>query len=424
MTIAGFSAEAAATIIRENLTPSKEISDPSRLFGRERILKQIERAFNSQGRAVFIHGDRGVGKSSVAVTAAKLRSSEFVEPIRVVCGEADTFGSVLQSIGKKALDVRALFTKQSDPAQLGFSFAGYGVHLKGRKSEDHDIPAPATPNQALEIINFCLTKINGDFVIIIDEMDRISSPLERERFAEFIKNIPGLDDRVKFIFCGIGQTQDELLGAHPSAGRVLESIKVDRLHHDQLWKIIEHAASKLSIEIEREALIRISQISDGFPSYVHLIGDSLFWSIFDDAELVSKARERHFRAGIDGAIERSEATLKATYDKATLKTKNKLDYEEALWALADKTSDRRQVTEIYDSSYRPMMLKRTGRLALSKVRLNSKFNRLKTPNHGGVIVPYGSGWFGFRENIMRGYVRLKAESAGIQLGRDNHMISR
>ena len=43
--------------------------------------------------------------------------------------------------------------------------------------------------------------------------------------------------------------------------------------------------------------------------------------------------------------------MRAHDDKAIHKTRNTDDYEEALWALADSKADRRQISEIYSSSY-------------------------------------------------------------------------
>ena len=106
------------------------------------------------------------------------------------------------------------------------------------------------------------------------------------------------------------------------------------------------------------------------------------------------------------------------YDKATKKTKNTEDYEEVLWALAETTSDRRQLQELYESSYTRIMLKRVGRDALPKEVFNQRLLALRKDSHGRIIVGHGSGWFSFRENIMRGYVRLSAEVKRILLGRD------
>jgi uncharacterized protein len=267
------------------------------------------------------------------------------------------------------------------------------------------------------VIRYVASKRTGTTMVVIDEMERIESEEERQKFAEFIKNLPELQENVRFIFCGIAQDITELLQAHPSAGRILETIKLERLHHSDLWKILTVVAEKLGVEIQQEALIRVGQISDGFPHYVHLIGESLFWSMFDDMVGVNKSRASHFKAGIEGALQRTEATLRAQYDKAIHKTRNTDDYEEALWALADSTSDRRQITEIYSSSYNWIIEKRPNRHRMTREQLNQRYLSLRKEPHGRIVAGFGSGWFAFRENIMRGYVRLRGEAQGINLGR-------
>jgi uncharacterized protein len=281
------------------------------------------------------------------------------------------------------------------------------------------IPAPQTINEALDIVRYVAEKRAGKLVVVIDEMERIEDAAERDKFAEFIKNVSTLGNEVRFIFCGIASDVNELLNSHPSAGRILETIPLAKLHHNDLWQIITTVANKLGVTVSREMLLRIGQISDGFPHFVHLIGDTMFWAIYDDPEAVTVVGQRHFRAGIKGALERSDALLRAQYDKATQKTKNTDDYEEALWAMADTTSDRRQLQEIYDSSYTRIMMKRIGRTARPKEIVNQLLLSLRKESHGRIIIGHGSGWFSFRENIMRGYVRLRAEDKKVSLGRDS-----
>jgi hypothetical protein len=112
-------------------------------------------------------------------------------------------------------------------------------------------------------------------------MERLASSKERDLFAEFIKNISTLESDVRFIFCGIASDVTELLNSHPSAGRILETIALDKLHHDFLWKIVTTVSKKLGIDVDHEMLVRIGQISGGFPHFVHLIGDTMFWNIYE-----------------------------------------------------------------------------------------------------------------------------------------------
>jgi uncharacterized protein len=52
------------------LSPSRAIETPELLKGRDTQLAEIRKAWYQAGRQVFIHGYRGVGKTSLAMTAA------------------------------------------------------------------------------------------------------------------------------------------------------------------------------------------------------------------------------------------------------------------------------------------------------------------------------------------------------------------
>jgi Cdc6-like AAA superfamily ATPase len=407
-----------AAILRENLTPSNTIKTPERLFGRDRALRQIERALASQGRQVFIYGDRGVGKTSLALTAAYLLNDATAEPIYIACGQSDNFADAIASIGNSVIPVEERLEQGASGPEIGGTIFGVGGTFKSGKKAISKIAPPNSLNDALDIMRYILKKRRGKIVVVIDEMERLPKQ-EREKFAEVIKNLPEIDDRLKFIFCGIANTVNELLGSHPSAGRILETIPLERLHHNYLWDIIKAVADKVGIAVKHETLVRISQISDGFPHYVHLIGESMFWSVYDDDRVLTKVDRVHFQAGIAGALERAEAVLRHQYEKATMKTKNTEDYEDALWALGDKTSDQRQMKDIYEHSY--LKILRGGRTPLAREKFNHRLLALRKDSHGSIVVGFGSGWFGFRENIMRGYVRLRAEKGGIELGRDGSM---
>ena len=58
---------------------------------------------------------------------------------------------------------------------------------------------------------------------------------------------------------------------------------------------------------------------------------------------------------------------------------------------------------------------RSGRELLSKSSFTNRLNSLKTERHGNFLRGTGAGWYEFRENRMRGYVRLVAQREGISL---------
>lgn len=422
MTLPNISEDKLRDILKHYLTPSLHIATPERLYGREKKLTQITRALNSPGRHIFIHGDRGVGKTSLAMTAALLQQDGSEEPLYVLCGTGSTFSDIISAIGKYAVPAYKRF-ETSGASTAGATVAGFGLNFGERKGTEYNIGEVTDINSALDIVRYIISRRTVSPVIVIDELERINSQEDKIRLSEFINSISSAIPEVKMILSGIGQTVGDLLGAHQSAFRKLELVELERLRHDELWKIISTVAYALGVEVSQETLIRIGQISDGFPHYVHLLGESMFWAMYDDQNMVSKCGPDHYKAGIKGALERTEAEHKSAYQKATQKTKNTTDYEHALWALADHSNLRRQLSSIYDQSYmniaRQLGLSDSDRL--NRTQFNDRLLRLRSESHGNVLSGHGAGWFSYRENILRGYVRLIAEDGGVKLARDNYI---
>ena len=404
-------------VLRKHLTPSDHIKTPERLFGRERVLQQLSRAFNSSGRHAFIYGDRGVGKSSLALTCAYLVQCSTEEPIYVPCGSGQTFGELIFAAANAGLPPEERLETASSGQSITLPF-GMGGGSRGQASRAN-FGSPKSLTDALELVRYLSTRRKGRTVIIFDEFERITSENDKGLFAEFIKNLPAYENEISIIICGIGSSIDEMMGAHQSVSRKLESIPVDKISHDELWKIIEAPALELGVSVDKSLLIRASILSDRFPHYVHLLAESMFWAMHDDNVQNESASIDHFRLAVKGTLERTEAVHKSAWYKATLKTTATKDYEAALFALADRSDSRLQVVDIYDRSYRRIATQLSGNddsNILDKERFNQRLLRLREDSHGRVVIGHGSGWFSFRENVFRGYVRLEAENRGIELG--------
>lgn len=411
MDIEGFKA-----VLRDNLTPARAISSPQHLKGRERVLTQIDRAFNSPGKHVFIHGDRGVGKTSLAQTAAVIQQSADAEPILVTCG-GSPFLSIVRDAVRSALPAGdAVFQKKVEH-KLKAGIAGFGYDMT-RSITSGVVPPVDSINDAVHLLRFVGELHSKEPVIIFDEFDQLASDQERKTCADLIKQVSDQGLKVRFILCGIGKSLEELIGVHLSTGRYLSPVELDRLTHDARWAIVDTAADALGVKVARNYLIRIGQISDGFPSYIHLLAEQVFWAMFDAPDATGHCSKEHFASGVRSAVQEAAPPLRMIYDRATQKHSD--TYQEVLWALADKHVLRRQTTEIYEKSYLPIMEGRPSRKLLSKVMFSDRLNKLKTAPHGEIILPFGAGWYEFRENIVRGYVRLRAEEAGVELGAEGY----
>jgi uncharacterized protein len=408
----GMTEDEFGQILGEVFSPARAITSIEFLKGREANLKEISRAFTSPGRHAFIYGDRGVGKTSLALTSAQLHQSSDGDPICVSCDSETTLFSLIKDVATTAL-ARQTFQFERVVKTTGFSFK----FLSGSKQQEilnGSPPEMESMNECVDIIRMLPHFHSKSPVIVIDEFDRLKNKRTKRQFAEFLKKISDSQCESKIIICGIATTLDELIDEHLSVARNLASIELKRLSHDGRWEIIEAAAGRVGVTIGKDMNIRIGQISDGFPHYVHLIGEKLLWAIYDDAELINSARKRHFDLGVASAVKEAEALPRVAYQRATEKYTD--DYKEVLWALADGPHLRRQTTDTFTKSYLPIMGYRDGRNVLDKAKFSNRLNRLKTDSHGKILTASGQGWYEYTDNIVRGYVRLKAQQENVEIG--------
>jgi hypothetical protein len=406
-------------VLRRHFTPARPISSTEYLRGREVKLRDIDRAFNSEGKHIFIYGDRGVGKTSLARTAAFVHASSDYEPPTIECEVKSTPYQLLRDIAVRCLPPRHLIEQSTKKgtAKIGPSFLGFEVQQEIKAGQ---IPAITSMNDALAIISHVAALNIKTPVIVIDEFDVISDQDTRRAFASFLKHISDQEIAIRFIVCGIGDSLDEMIGSHLSTGRYLKPVELERLSHDARWAIITSAADELRVEIDRESVIRIGQISDGFPYYIHLIGDKLFWAMFDDDKDIRVSTPEHFEIALREATLDAEPSLKRAYDQATQKYNS---YDEVLWALADDSRMRRQIKDVL-ASYNRIMSELKGRETLDQKKFYDRMNALKGERHGQIVRTTSAGWYEFRENRLRGYVRLMAERAGVQLEPEHHLAGK
>jgi archaellum biogenesis ATPase FlaH len=402
-------------ILHQQVRPTTPIQSQEHLHGRQMQVRAIQQALCSPGRSVFIYGDRGVGKTSLAQTVAFAHQSSNRDPVILACTPETTFSSLI-SDAISALERPS--GKSSSTTHRGRLGVPGVVEYEVAHTRNHADPVATAAfdlNGAIDILSGIGEARNGEStVVIVDEFDRIASEVERTHFADFIKQLGDKSIRVRFIFCGVADSLEKLLGAHASCYRYLESVEVQRLNWEARWEIIDSAAAALNIKIGTHPRFRIAAISDGFPHYIHLVCEKLFWQMYDDPQTCDAPSAEHYRYAVAAAVSSIEQHLKQAYERATMKGAD--GYEEALWAVADHSDLIRKTDSIHDS-YSEIVAD-MSRPVLERSAVTTRLNALKSKACGQILSSNRRGWYQFRESIMRGYVRLRAEAQGLELAFD------
>jgi hypothetical protein len=401
--------------------PSSPIRLRDQLRGREREYERTLSTLKIPGRSAFIYGERGVGKSSLAWTAAQEFNSSDADPIRVTCHPAITFPRLVAQIAKRMHDDIGTGTKVKKVTELGLKTSL--VTLMHRlESESSEIPKEIDVNDAVELLEALAPK-DAKRAIIIDELDETNDPVFRSNIAFFIKQLGDQQARLKFVFAGIAENVSELLMHHESAQRCMANIKLERLPLNVLRDVIVEGFKQIDIEVSDQTGFRIATLSDGFAHFTHLIGLNMAMNALAQEKIPDEFNgPAALEDAIRGAVSDSEPIVKEAYDLAVQKYAS---YEAVLWSVADHWELYRSTRQIRSSYERICKdLKTIGEHVEvgDKRKLTVMVNKLKGPAHGHALVgvPKRRSWFKIRLSMLRGYCRMVAAAKGVKVGRDYH----
>lgn len=406
-----------AKAIERHFSASNPVSDHELLQGRQDILREIERAFVTRGRHIFIYGERGIGKTSVARSASTFHQPAQLGLKTVQCESAVSPYDVMRDIASQLLQPTSArkVTQRTRVSVPGLS------HEQTIELERGTIPKFCSINEAVAAARILTQRYSDPPVIIVDEYHKLADAEARQKLAEYFRAISDQEVPLRFIICGVAETLDKLVSDDASLGRFLKPIALDPIDFGARQAILKRAAEEIGLTIDDETLWRTAIISDGYPYYVKLIGEYLFWGVFDDQENPSSTRPVHFEEAILGAAKNAEANLKAPYELATRKYTD--DYEEVLWAFADTSDLERRYRDAYDDSYCRITDER-GRKAITDKTFYTRVRSLCDESHGGMLSAVSGGRYRFTHSRYRGYVRLMAARKGVRLDPEHHFGSR
>lgn len=398
---------------RQYLNSARPIQNVEHLKGRQHAHQRLVDALNLPGKHAFIYGNRGVGKTSLAQTSARTVQPTLPQQLLVACDHSSTFKSICRDIIKRLLAFNPLLVGVHRKVSGGANFLGYGVNLSWDKSQAKLDVEIKTVNDVLNYIRFANETIGHESIVIVDEFDVLTNTVEHKKFAILLKQLSEQSINVKLVFCGISDLIDVLFAAHESVHRCIHAEKLDRLSMAARIEIIADAAEALNMPVPSHMQYRIAQASDGFPYYIHLICEKMFISAYrKNSELIT---HDVFSESLDEAIASIEPHLKTPYEDSIRKNSNNLEH--ILWAIANDDLLEVQLTTIWKHYKKICSDLRIQEQ--NKQNLTTKLNNLSKPPYGSILSKPRRSYYTFTEKMMRGYARLVAMKAGVELGPEN-----
>lgn len=393
--------------------PSSEVSVPEQLVGRSAELELVRNCFEREGSHIFIWGQRGVGKTSLAHSAC----ARFTELVHlgpaISCEAGSTVNQIFNDIARRAVNKDPSLLKDKS---LKLKLSALGLSIEGQVGGFRPISEVDTVNQGSELLN---TLFPTDFntgrktVVIIDEFDQLQNQDTIRFFTGLAKQMSVDKTDVKLVFCGVASDFQSLIGMHESVGRYLTAIKLSPLTDDEIWQIVDFIAANFEVEFHRGQKVRIGQIACGYPTFAHLVLDEVLNFAFESRLGDRNITQEFYNEGMRRAASGAATHLQSAYEEATMKGTDR--YVEVLWSVANGQHIQGRQFKDIKADYEAIRKHRIGREHITKEQnLRNHINALC--GDARPLERFKTGWYRFNDPMFRGYVRMIAYNEGIELG--------
>jgi hypothetical protein len=272
-------------------------------------------------------------------------------------------------------------------------------------------------NQAANLIDSTFSASRHDNltpVIMIDEFDRLQNHEALQHMSDLLKQLSVMASKAKFCFCGVTDDLGELLSAHQSVDRYIYGVELKPVSHDAIWKLIDDVSMEFGVSFDNGKRIRIGQIAAGYPHFAHLILKNILLEGFETGYTDEEVSNELFRSGLNKSASQAATRLRTAYENAIRRGTDR--YIEVLFAIANSAHMNRQFKDVC-SDYERIMLKRKDREGYDTSKNNGQDlrNALDSLVARDFLKKGKSGWYQFHDPMLRSYVRLVAETEGVEL---------
>lgn len=409
--------------------PSAELDDPHRFSGRKKQVSALTDALVEPNTVLFIYGQRGLGKSSLALQMSRIAQGDVellsdLDLKKRALPDGERFITLYVTCSDETSDFQGLLSllineieglkfelanaepqekyklvEKSTNTKVSFKVFGRDTQKKYSAIVAERDTSNMTLSSKLEHLTNTITELTGERVLfIIDELDRLGGV---PGLASFLKSYSS--DYLKFLLVGIASNEAELLGdksGHASLTRQLRRAKVEPMSKVELEGIVERTAAYLAdlgypIDFADAAKDELVRIASGFPWFVHLIGKSALLAATDSG------RTTLDKSDVEGALlHLVEMELAQHFsDLFYTAVKDSAPREIVLRLLASQKTEDIRTSSVYPDAK-----------ALGVAAPANYLGHLKNPDYGAVLVASPAqkqALYRFSDEMFKAYVRIR-----------------
>ena len=237
--------------------------------------------------AVYVQGEYGIGKSSIAGYVHWLAEREHgLHAIYAPLGSAETLDDVGAAILEATVRSGAFDPKRSEKVRNWLakyigeqSLFGFTVHAEALKRDAPSITTGMLPffTEAKERLKE--TGVRGIF-LVLDEINGITS---NPRFAHFIKGIVDTNAMSReplpllLMLCGVEERRREMIHHHQPVDRIFDVVEIGAMDENETLLFFQRAFESVQTTIDDGVMGILTHYSAGFPKIMHLVGDAAYW---------------------------------------------------------------------------------------------------------------------------------------------------
>jgi hypothetical protein len=240
--------------------------------------------------SVFLEGEYGIGKSSVArFTQWLAERNNALLGIYATLERAETMDDVGASVLEATLRSGVYDPKLGEKIREGMakyigaqSLFGLTIHADALRKE-----APNVTRGLLPFLRQTLRRVEPEgakgVFLVLDEINGIAKD---PRFAAFLKGIVDSNAAISLgkptvplllMVCGVEERRRELIAAHEPVGRIFEVVTIDPMTTAEMDEFFRRAFESVHMSVEPSALSFMAHYAAGFPKIMHLIGNAAYW---------------------------------------------------------------------------------------------------------------------------------------------------
>lgn len=284
---------------------------PEIFVGRDNEISSITRYINQNSKGlqkhVFLIGDRGIGKSSLASYVMNIarKRNQMVGIHIILDGAHDTktlVKQILETILNEVRDekwhkkVWNLFkdnVESAGVASFNIKFSPTEEDLMGLTRQ--------FPETLKKIIDTIKDEKNGIFIIIDDINGLTEDPDFANWYKSFVDTVATTypkDFPVFMMLVGLPEKRTALYKHNRSFMRIFHIAHIEPLERSEVEEFFSRTFNDVSITVDDDALDIMVQYSSGMPTMMHEIGDAVFW-LCDGSDVIdmNKALEGVLQAG-------------------------------------------------------------------------------------------------------------------------------